>query len=181
MLSHYNCIVVGCFKGIFQTVDTNNLPAVLQALKELNFILANRAPELSAHYGFPLEPQQVSTEEVPDFISVYLDRPAVKSAEHSNRGRPRTRGNQQDRPSRWSSPVPRYNRQTNRSDAYPHFTRARSYQSRYSGRDRHHSYSSSKYQHLLNQASHSYHNASNTPNMYPLNTSELIGSLQAKL
>ena len=53
MLNHYNCIVVGCFKEIFQTVDTNNLPAVLQALKELNFILANRAPEVSTHYGFP--------------------------------------------------------------------------------------------------------------------------------
>ena len=54
MLNHYNHIVVGCFKEIFQTVDTNNLPAVLQALKDLNFILANRTPELSAHYGFPL-------------------------------------------------------------------------------------------------------------------------------
>ena len=50
MLSHYNGIVVGCSKEIFQTVCTNNLNAVLQALKELNFILANRAPELSAHY-----------------------------------------------------------------------------------------------------------------------------------
>ena len=56
MLSHYNRIVVGSFKEIFQGVDTKNLQAVLQALKELNFILANRAPELSAHYGFPLEP-----------------------------------------------------------------------------------------------------------------------------
>ena len=35
MLSHYNCILIGCFKDIFQTVDTNNLSAVLQALKEL--------------------------------------------------------------------------------------------------------------------------------------------------
>ena len=72
MLSHYNCIVVGCFKDIFQTVDTNNLPAVRQALKELNFILANRAPGLSVHYGVPLDPWQVSAEEVPDFISAYL-------------------------------------------------------------------------------------------------------------
>ena len=77
MLNHYNSIVVGCFKEIFQEVDTNNLPAVLQALKELNFILANRAPELSAHYGFPLEPYQTSAEEVPDFISAYLSRPAT--------------------------------------------------------------------------------------------------------
>ena len=52
MLNHYNCIVVGCFKEIFQGMDTNNLPAALQALKELNFILANKTPKLSAHYGF---------------------------------------------------------------------------------------------------------------------------------
>ena len=53
MLNHYNHIVVGSFKEIFQGIDTNNLPAVLQALKELNFILPNRAHELSAHNGFP--------------------------------------------------------------------------------------------------------------------------------
>ena len=49
MLSHYNCILIGCFKDIFQFVDTNNIAAVLQALKELTFMLANRAPELVAH------------------------------------------------------------------------------------------------------------------------------------
>ena len=114
MLSHYNCMLIGCFKDIFQTVDTNNLSAVLPALKELNFILANRAPEFSAHYGFPLEPRQVSTEEVPDFISAYLHRPTANAFEHSSRGRPRTRGNQHYRPSRQSLPVLRYNRQTNR-------------------------------------------------------------------
>ena len=46
VLNHYNHIVVGCFKEIFQTVHTNNLPTILQVLKELNFILANRTPEL---------------------------------------------------------------------------------------------------------------------------------------
>ena len=56
MLSHYNCILIGYFKDIVQSVDTNNLAAVLQALKELNFMLANRAPELAAHYCMPLEP-----------------------------------------------------------------------------------------------------------------------------
>ena len=186
MLRHYNCIVIGCFKDIFQTVDINNLSAVLQALKELNFILANIAPELSAHYGFPLEPRQVSTEEVPDFISAYLHRPTANSTEHSSRGRPRARGNQHYRPSRQSSPVPRCNRQANRSDAYPYSHRARSsYQSRYSDRYRHHSYSSPKNQYLHNQGSNSYHNNSNTPHiandMYPLNTTELIGSLQSQI
>ena len=104
MLNHYNHIVVGCFKEIFQGMDTSNLPAVLQAL-----ILANRAPELSAHYGFPLEPQKISTEEVPDFISAYLNRPTANPPEHSSRGRPRTRGNHQYRPPRQSLPVSRYN------------------------------------------------------------------------
>ena len=51
MLGHYNCILIGSFKDIFQTVDTNNLSTVLQALKELNFTLANRAPELAAHWN----------------------------------------------------------------------------------------------------------------------------------
>ena len=37
MLSHYNHILIGCFKDIFQHVDTNNLSAVLQALKLLLF------------------------------------------------------------------------------------------------------------------------------------------------
>ena len=174
MLNHYNCIVIGCFKDIFQTVDTINLPAVLQALKELNIILANRAPELSAHYSFPLEPWQVSVEEVPDFISAYLHRPTANSAKHSS-WRPKTRANQHYRTSRQSSPVPMYNRQTNRSDAYPLSHRARSsYQSRYSGRDRHHSYSTPTNQYLHNRANNPYHNNSNIPNnandMYPLNT-----------
>ena len=56
MLSHYNRVIIGCFKDIFQSVNTNNLAEVLQALKELNFMLANRAPELAAHYNMPLEP-----------------------------------------------------------------------------------------------------------------------------
>ena len=49
MLSHYNRIVIGCFKDIFQSVNMNNLSTVLKALKELTFVLANRAPELAAH------------------------------------------------------------------------------------------------------------------------------------
>ena len=56
MLSHYNGIVIGCFKDIFQSVNTSNLAKVVQALKELNLVLANRAPELAAHYNMPLEP-----------------------------------------------------------------------------------------------------------------------------
>ena len=36
----------------------------------------------------------VSTEEVPDFISAYLNRPTANSTEHSSRERPRTSDNQ---------------------------------------------------------------------------------------
>ena len=86
ILSHYNQISLGCFKDIFQSVDTNNLFAVLQALTELNFILANRAPKLAAHYGFPLEPLQVSAKEVANLISAYLNRPTANSTEYSSRG-----------------------------------------------------------------------------------------------
>ena len=56
MLNHYNRVVIGCFKDIFQSVNMNNLAEVLQAFKELNFMVANRAPELAAHYNMPLEP-----------------------------------------------------------------------------------------------------------------------------
>ena len=36
MLAHYNRIVIGSFKEFFQSINTNNLADVLQALKELN-------------------------------------------------------------------------------------------------------------------------------------------------
>ena len=139
-------------------------------MKEQNVILANRAPELSAHYGFPLEPQQISTEEVPDFVSTYLSRPTANPSKHSSTGRPRTRGNHQYRPSRQLSTVPRYDynnrtRQINRSDTYPNFNRVHqeersSYQSTYGDKDRDHLFSSPKHQHQYNQASHHYRNNS---------------------
>ena len=42
MLTHYNRIAIGSFKEFFQSINTNNWAEVLQALKVLNFILANR-------------------------------------------------------------------------------------------------------------------------------------------
>ena len=56
MLMHYNRIVISSFKEFFQSINIKNLAEVLQALKELNFILANRAPELALHYNMELEP-----------------------------------------------------------------------------------------------------------------------------
>ena len=55
MLTHYNKIFIGSFKEFFQSIKTNNLAEVLQALKELNFILANRAQELPLYYNMPLK------------------------------------------------------------------------------------------------------------------------------
>ena len=185
MLSHYNCILIGCFQDIFQTVDTNNLSAVLQALKELNFVLADRAPELSTHYGIPLEPQQVSIEEVPDFISEYLNRLTANIHKCSSRGRPRTRGNEHYRHARQSSPVPRYDQPASRLDTYAHSCKDRSYHHPiYNNRDRCHLYSSPN--HSCNPANNSYHNNnSNMPcstnDMHSLNMSELIDSLQSQI
>ena len=80
------------FLRIFQSVDTNNLATVLQALKELNFVLANRVPELAAHYGMPLEPWQVSAEGIPDFVNAYLNRPTAYIIEHNSRGETHDQG-----------------------------------------------------------------------------------------
>ena len=66
----------------------NNLVEVLQALKELNFMLANKAPELAAHYNMMLEPCQISAEEVPDFVKAHLHHATAYNPEHSIRGRP---------------------------------------------------------------------------------------------
>ena len=92
MLSHYNRIVIGCFKDIFQLVNMNNLAKVLQALKELNFMLGNRAPELAVHYNMSLEPQKISAEEVPNLIKAHLHCPTTYNIEQSIRGRPCFRG-----------------------------------------------------------------------------------------
>ena len=117
MLTHYNRIVIGCFKDFFQSVDTNNLAEVLQALKELNFMLANRVLELAAHYNMTLELCQISTEEVPDLVKAYLHHATAYSPKHSIRGRPCSRGNQYPQYNRQSSPLPRYNQQAQSSDA----------------------------------------------------------------
>ena len=88
MLTHYNRIVIGCFKDLFQSMDTNNLAEVLQALKELNFTLANRALALAAHYNMALEPHQSSAEEVPELVKAYLHCGTAYNPKHSIRGRP---------------------------------------------------------------------------------------------
>ena len=92
MLTHYNRIVIGCFKDFFQSIITNNLTEVLQTLKDLNFMLANRAPELAAHYNIALELHQISAEEASDLVRGHLHCNAAYNLEHSVRGRPHSRG-----------------------------------------------------------------------------------------
>ena len=93
MLTQYNRIVIGSFKEFFQSVDTYNLSEVLQVLKELNFMLANRVPELACYYNMPLEPCQITAEEVPDLVRAHLHHSSAYNPKHSIRGRPHIRGN----------------------------------------------------------------------------------------
>ena len=94
MLTHYNRVVIGSFKEFFQSINMNNLAEVLQALKELNFGLANRAPELTLHYNMALEPCQITAEEIPDLVRVHLNHNTAYNLEQSIKGRPQSRGNQ---------------------------------------------------------------------------------------
>ena len=114
MLTHNNRVVIGCFKDFFQSVDMNNLTEVLQALKELNFVLANRALELAAHYNMTLEPCQISAEEVPGLVKAHLHHTTAYNPEQSIRGRPLSRGSQYHQYNRQSSPFPMYNQQAQR-------------------------------------------------------------------
>ena len=93
MLTHYNCIIIGSFKEFFQHVNMNNIAEILKALRELNFILANRAPELALYYNMELQPRQI-TVEVLDLVRAHLNCNTAYNAEYSARGRPCSRGNQ---------------------------------------------------------------------------------------
>ena len=105
----------------------NNLAEVLQALKELNFMLANTAPELAAHYNMTLEPCQISAEEVSDLDKAYLYHATAYNPDHSIRGRAYSRGKQYHWYHRQSSPLLRYNQQAHMSDAHFHSHPNRNY------------------------------------------------------
>ena len=116
MLTQYNRIVIGSFKEFFQSVDINNLSDVLQALKELNFVLANRVPELACYYNMPLDSCQIIAAEFPNLVRAHLHHSSAYNPEHSVRGRPHIRGN----PYCWyvwqSYALPRYQAHYERSD-----------------------------------------------------------------
>ena len=180
MLSHYNRIVIGCFKDIFQSVDTNNLAIVLQALKELNFMPGNRTPELAAHYNLPLEPQQISAEEISDFVKAYLHHPTTYNIEQNNRGRPCSRGNQNHWYSRQSSPLPRYNQHANRSDTHFYSHKNRNYNNT-SDHDSIRYNNASSTRNIHNYMANSSNMQQNSVNMQPSNTSDIIDRLQSQI
>ena len=147
MLTHHNRIVIGSFKEFFQSVNTNNLAEVLQALKELNFVLANRAPELALHYNMALEPHQITAEELPNLVRAHLNHSTAYNLEHSIKGRPCSRGNQQHQYSQQSSLLPRYIQHSERSDT--HFYPNRNYGTAH---------------HCITSQHNSPHTVRNTPN-----------------
>ena len=176
MLSHYKRIVIGCFQDIFQSVNTNHLAEVLQALKELNFMLANRGPELAAHYNMLLEPQQISAGAVPDLIKAHLHHATTYNPEQSIRGRPHSRGNQHHWYNRQSSPLPRYNQQANRSDTYFYSHNHRNYNNT--------SYHDNNKHNTTHPARNTYNTGNtqlNTVNPQSLNVSDILGSLQSQI
>ena len=156
MLSHYNHILIGCFKDIFQTVDTNNLSAVLQALKELNFVLTNRALnyQLTMVYHWNLNKSLLKRYLILLVCALTGPQPTPLSIAIEGDQGP---GNQHYRYARQSSPVPRYNQQTSRLDTHAYSHKNRFYhQPSYNNRSRCHSHS--PFNHLHNAASNSYDN-----------------------
>ena len=172
MLTHYNRNVIGCFKEFFQSVNTNNLAEVLQALKELNFVLANRTPELASHYNMALELYQITADEVPDLVRAHFHCNTTYNPEHSIRGRPHCRGNQYHWYSWESSPLLRYNQQSERSDTHLHSNR--NY-----GNTHHHIISQHNSPRTVRNTPNTSNNQANTITMQSPNNSNIIGCLQS--
>ena len=154
----------------------NNLVEVLQALKELNFVLANRAPELAVHYNMMLEPCNISAEEVPDLVKTHLHCATAYNPEQSIRGRPHSRGNQYHWYNRQSSPLPRYNQQAQRSDAHFHSHPNRNYNN-----TNYHNNSEHNSPHPTRHTNNTSNSQVNAVNPQSPNASDLIGSLQSQI
>ena len=174
MLTQYNQIVIGSFQEFFQSVDRNNLSEVLQVLKELNFMLANRVAELVCYYSMPLEPCQITTEEVPDLVRAHLHHSSAYNLENSIRGRPHMRGNPYHRYARQSSPLPRYQVHYKRSDNHV-----------YSNRSFHYTYTHNNSQHVSPQTFRNTPNNSNNQingmHVQSPNNSDILGCLQSQI
>ena len=136
-------------------------------------MLANRAPELAAHSNMALEPSQISAE-VPDLVRAHLHHNTAYNPEHSIRGRPHSRGNQYHLYSQQSSPLPRYNQQSERSDT--HFHSNRNY-----GNTHHHINSQCNSPQTVRNTPNTSNNQVNTITTQSPNNSDLIGCLQSQI
>ena len=174
MLTQYNWIVIGPFKEFFQSVDMNNLSEALQALKELNFMVANRAPEIVYYYNMPLEPHQITTEEVPDLGRANIHHSSAYNTENSIRGRPHMRGNSYHRYARQSSPLPRYQVHYKRSDNHV-----------YSNRSFYNTHTCNNSQHVSPQTfrniPNNNNNQINDTHVQSPNNSNILGCLQSQI
>ena len=137
-------------------------------------MLANKAPELAAHYNMELELHQISTEEVPDLVKAHLHYPTAYKPKHSIRGRPCSRGNQYHWYNRQSYLLPRYNQQSQRSDAHFHLNRNCN-NAHYHNIGKHNS------PHPIRNIHNTSNNQVNTITPQSLNNSDLIGSLQSQI
>ena len=173
MLTHYNRVFIGCFKEFFQSINTNNLAEVLQALKEFNFMLANRAPELAADYNMALESCQI-TAEVPELVRAHLYCNTAYNPEHIIRGRPHSRGNQYHQYSQQSSLLLRYNQQSERSDTCFHSNK--NY-----GNTHHCINSQCNSPRTVRNTPNTSNNQANTITSQSPNDSDLVGCLQSQI
>ena len=137
-------------------------------------MLANRAPELAAHYNMALELHQISTEEVPDLVKAHLYCATACNPEHSIRGRPHSRGNQYHQYNRQSSPLPRYSQQPLRSDA--HFHPNRNYSNTH-----YHNHGKHNSPCPIRNVHNTSNNQVNTIAPQSPYNSDLIGSLQSQI
>ena len=145
-------------------------------MKELNFVLANRTPELAAHYNITLEPCQISAEEVPDLVKAHLYCATAYNPKQSIRGRPHSRGNQYHGYNRQLSPLLRYNQQAHRSDAHFH-----SYPNGNYNNTNYHNKSKCISPHPARHTQNTINSQVNAINHQSPNVSDLIGSLQSQI
>ena len=177
MLTHYNRIVISCLKDFFQSIDTNNVAEVLQALKELNFVLANRVLELAADLQHGIRT-----------MSNFCRRSTLTLSRHtSTMQQPTTlsTASEEDHSLEVINtigttvshlPLPRYNQQSQRSDAHFHPHPNRKYSNTHFHNDSKHN------------SAHPIRNVHNTSNSQVKtiapqspNNSDLIGSLQSQI
>ena len=173
MLTHYNRIVIGSFKEFFLSINTNNLAEVLQALKELNIMLANRGPELAAHYNMVLEDVKLQQKKFLNLLGVHLHHRTAYNPEHSFRGRPHSRGNQYHQYSWQSSLLPRYNQHSERSDNHLHSNREYC-------NTHHYIISQHNSPWTVRNTSNTSNNQANTITVQSPNNSDIIGCLKGK-